>query len=89
MWLVNSTRFGPLMTHEHNGTFQLWPLISPFNGDANVSWDQYIAETSNAFGDADSMRYGVNLNAESKLKGYPNWAGMEVGALTYIGVING
>lgn len=89
VWLVSSSGFGAIKTHEHSGTFQLWPLISPFNGDANISWDQSIYETHNAFGEAQSMRFSQNLNEGGEIKGRPNWPEMLSGALTYIGVING
>lgn len=90
IWLVSSSGFGPLrVAQEDSLYFGMWPLISPFNGNAEISADQSIATTSNALGAAQSIRYQVNLNDSLEVRGIPNWPEMASGALTYIGVIDG
>jgi hypothetical protein len=90
VWLVNSARFGEQRAAQADSLyFGLWPLISPYNGDANISADQRISETNNVLGEADSMRYEKNMNDSFKVLGVPHWPEMESGGLTYIGVIDG
>jgi len=87
--LVNSTQFSPLTTHFQQGSWNPWPLFTPDVGDG-FSEDQYIETTSNAFGAADSMRYGIDLNTGNTVVGLPNWPEMSTPSwLTYIGVIDG
>lgn len=89
VWLVNSSSHGPIRTHSGDTGFGVWPLISPFNGDGNISADQYLATTQNALGDADTIRYSQNINSGTDIKGRPHWPEMESGGLTFIGVVDG
>ena len=89
VYLVNSAGFGATRTaHVNSLTGGLWPLWTPDLHDG-FSADQYIETTCNAAGEADSMRYSVNLNGAAALLGAPHWPGMEAGYLTYLGVIHG
>ncbi|HHA2772126.1 TPA: hypothetical protein ACOEQZ_001312 [Stenotrophomonas maltophilia] len=90
VWLVNSSDHGQIKAAQVESLyFGLWPLISPDNGNPDQSADQYLEVTGNALGTANAMRYTVNINEKSRLIGRPDWSGMESGALTFVGVVNG
>ncbi|KLD64488.1 hypothetical protein [Dyella japonica] len=87
--LVCSSQQGVIQTATVTGTsFNLWPLWTPDLQDG-FSADQYIEETHNVAGTADSIRFGINLNTGLRIVGAPDWSGMETGFMAYIGVING